>query len=67
MELNRNLKDGYTKVAENEVNDFYIKKVNSNWYAYTMRKGTNINTAMAGFTTKRSATACAKSWATWQR
>ena len=67
MEIKRNLKDGYVKIAENEVHDFYIKKVNTMWYVYTMKKGTNINTTMAGFTGKKVAIQCAKVWATWQK
>jgi hypothetical protein len=67
MMIKRDLTDGYTKVAENEVNDFYIKKVDKDWYVYTMIKGTDVNTTMAGFSTKKSATKCAKVWATWQK
>jgi len=67
MMIKRDLADGYTKVVENEVNDFYIRKVNKDWYVYTMIKGTDVNTTMTSFSTKKSATECAKVWATWQK
>lgn len=67
MNIKRDLADGYIKVAENEVNDFYIRKCGKDWYTYTMIKDTDINTTMAGFTTKKAAKHCAEVWATWQK
>ena len=68
MNIKRDLADGYIKIAENEVNDFYIRKCgNSQWYTYTMIKGTDVNTTMAGFSTKKAAKHCAEVWATWQK
>lgn len=68
MRIERNLADGYKKIAENDKNDFYIKKIGTgNWFTYCMEKGTNINTTMAGFTTKKSATHCAEVWSGWMK
>lgn len=68
MMIKRDLTDGYIKVAENEVNDFYIRKCeNGLWYAFAMIKGTDVNTTMAGFFTKKAAKGCAEIWATWQK
>lgn len=67
MNIERNLQDGYKKVAENETLDFYIRKcaTGRTWYLYAMVKGTNINITMAGFGTKKSATHAAEVWASW--
>ena len=65
MYIKRDLTDGYIKITSNTENDFYIRKVNNEWYTYAMIKGTDVNTTMAGFTTKKSAKHCAEVWATW--
>lgn len=66
MRIARNLNE-MIKITSNEKYDFYIKKVNREWFTYTMEKDTNINVTMAGFSTKKVATNAAHSWATWQK
>lgn len=68
MRIERNLADGYRLIASNNNNDFYIKKVaDRSWFAYCFEKNTNINTTMAGFTTKKAATRCALIWVGWMK
>ena len=66
MKIERNLADGYKLMASNEKHDFYIKRVDANcWFTYAMDRGTNLNTTMAGFRTKKAATTAALAWAGW--
>ena len=52
-------------MATSEKHDFYIRKVGKDWYTYAMKKNTNINTVMAGFSTKKAAAHAALVWAGW--
>lgn len=65
MEIRRNLNDGYRLMATSEKHDFYIRKAGKDWYTYAMKRNTNINTAMAGFSTKKAAAHAALTWAGW--
>lgn len=65
MRIRRNLADGYRLMATNEKHDFYIRKTGGEWYTYAMDKGTDINTTMAGFSTKKAAAHAALLWAGW--
>lgn len=65
MEIKRNLADGYRLMASNNKHDFYIRKVGKEWYTYAMNRGTNLNTTMAGFRTKKAAATAALTWAGW--
>lgn len=65
MRIERNLADGYKLVASNDKHDFYIRKAGKDWYTYAMEKDTNINTTMAGFSTKKAAKNCAFTWLGW--
>ena len=65
MRIERNLADGFKLIATNEKYDFYIRKAGKDWYTYAMEKDTNINTTMAGFSTKRAATEAANAWKGW--
>ncbi len=65
MRIERNLAEGFKLMASNEKHDFYIRKAGKDWYTYAMEKNTNINTAMAGFSTKKAAAHAALAWAGW--
>ena len=65
MRIKRDLTDGYRLMASNEKHDFYIRKSGKDWYTYAMDKNTNINTVMAGFSTKKAAIRAAFLWAGW--
>lgn len=52
-------------ITTNTAYDFYIYKAGKLWYAEALNKGTNIHSAMAGFTTKKAAKHCAEVWQGW--
>lgn len=64
-----NLDNGCTLITSNERNDYYVQKVQKNsgcdWYTVAVYKGTNDCHTMAGFSTKKVATECARHWAQW--
>ena len=68
MYIKRDLTDGYIKITSNEDYDFYVRKsTNKNWYTYAILRGTDVQSTMAGFNTKKSAIHCAETWATWMK
>jgi len=63
----KNLDTDFTKISENSKYDFYVsnKKLGGDYYVYAILAGTNLRASMAGFTTKKAAKECARTWATW--
>lgn len=57
----------YTLVCSNDACDYYVAKQSSGWYTFGVHKGGHPSKLawddmIAGFTTKRVAVQCARSW-----
>ena len=52
-----------TVVASNAHSNYAIAHINKTWYVFGVRFGENKPHTMAGFDTKKTATACAEHWA----
>ena len=67
MAIKRDLTDGFTLWAQNDVYDFYVKKWANTWYAVAVFKGTDLEDTKAGFTTRKAARHCCEVWSGWMK